>query len=159
MLFPICDHQVANILDQKSQIRKVSESRLKWFGYGRYCKMVYQIGHFNPFMWERRDTKISRCTGDRIPFQRSQNLQCTETAKEWRFLGGSPGLVVRGGDSWSRGRGLESKHCILDGHFSHSLQRLNCLFEKTEINKKETVDGPLKMAFLVKFSNGATHFG
>ena len=36
--------------------------------------------------------------------------------------GGSPGLVVMGGDSCSIGRGFESWHCILDGHdvFSHS---------------------------------------
>ena len=32
-------------------------------------------------------------------------------------LGGSPGLVVMGGDSCAEGRGFESQHCILDGHF------------------------------------------
>ena len=32
---------------------------------------------------------------------------------------GSPGLVGMGGDSCSEGRGFESWHCILDGHFSH----------------------------------------
>ena len=31
-------------------------------------------------------------------------------------LGGSPGLVVMGGDSHSEGRGFESLCCILDGH-------------------------------------------
>ena len=30
--------------------------------------------------------------------------------------GGSPGLVVMGGDSCSEGRGFESQHSILDGH-------------------------------------------
>ena len=36
-------------------------------------------------------------------------------------LGGSPGLVVMGGDSRSKGCGFESWHRILDGHdiFSH----------------------------------------
>ena len=34
-------------------------------------------------------------------------------------LGGSTGLVVMGGDSCSEGRGFESWHHILDGHFSH----------------------------------------
>ena len=29
------------------------------------------------------------------------------------------GLVVMGGDSCSEGRGFESQHHILDGHFSH----------------------------------------
>ena len=31
--------------------------------------------------------------------------------------GGSPGLMVMGGDSHSKGRGFESRHRILDGHF------------------------------------------
>ena len=33
--------------------------------------------------------------------------------------GGSPGLVVMGGDSRSEGCGFESQCHILDGHFSH----------------------------------------
>ena len=35
------------------------------------------------------------------------------------LLGGSPGLVVMGGDSHSEGHGFESRYRILDGHFSH----------------------------------------
>ena len=31
--------------------------------------------------------------------------------------GGSPGLVVMGGDSRTKGRGFESQHQILDGHY------------------------------------------
>ena len=34
-------------------------------------------------------------------------------------LGGSPGLVVTGGNSCSEGHGFESQHHILDGHFSN----------------------------------------
>ena len=34
-------------------------------------------------------------------------------------VGGSPGLVVMGGDSCSEGCGFESQHRILDGHVSH----------------------------------------
>ena len=34
-------------------------------------------------------------------------------------MGGSPGLVVMGGDSCSKGREFESRQCILDGYFSH----------------------------------------
>ena len=34
-------------------------------------------------------------------------------------LGGSPGIVVMGRDSHSKGHGFESRHRILDGHFSH----------------------------------------
>ena len=33
--------------------------------------------------------------------------------------GGSPGPVVMGDDLCTRGRGFESQHRILDGHFSH----------------------------------------
>ena len=43
-------------------------------------------------------------------------------------FGGSPGLVVMGGDTCSEGRWFESQLCILDGHFSHLLQNCNvCL--------------------------------
>ena len=35
------------------------------------------------------------------------------------YKGGSPGLVVLGEDSCSKGHELESQHHILDGHFSH----------------------------------------
>ena len=34
-------------------------------------------------------------------------------------LGWSPGLVVMVGDSCPEGRGFESQHHLLDGHFSH----------------------------------------
>ena len=40
------------------------------------------------------------------------------TSKRYR-LGGSPGLVVKGRDSRSKGRGFESRLRILDGHFFH----------------------------------------
>ena len=33
------------------------------------------------------------------------------------FLGGSPGLVVMGGNSCSKGREFKSQHHIQDGHF------------------------------------------
>ena len=35
-----------------------------------------------------------------------------------QLLGGSPGLVVMGGDSCTKGCGFKSCHCILDGHIS-----------------------------------------
>ena len=34
-------------------------------------------------------------------------------------MGGSPGQVVMGGDSWTGGRRFQSQHHILDVHFSH----------------------------------------
>ena len=47
------------------------------------------------------------------------------------MLGGSAGLVVMGGDSRSTGRGFESQHWILDGHFSHYIVvKLYCFIVK-----------------------------
>ena len=39
--------------------------------------------------------------------------------KKYEQLGGSPGLVVMGRDSRSKGRGFESRHRVQDGHISH----------------------------------------
>ena len=44
----------------------------------------------------------------------------------------SPGLVVMGADSCSKGPGFESRRRILDEHF-----HIYCLFEKTEYNRQE----------------------
>ena len=41
-------------------------------------------------------------------------------------LVGSPGLVVMEGDSYLRGRGFESQHHILDGHFFKNICCQNC---------------------------------
>ena len=51
--------------------------------------------------------------------------------------------MVMGGNSCCEGRGFESKHHILDGHFSHLCAvKLYCLLEKTKINEKEAEEGP-----------------
>ena len=41
------------------------------------------------------------------------------------------------GDSCSKGRGFESQHRILDGHFSHLFVVKIVMFEKMKINEKE----------------------
>ena len=49
-----------------------------------------------------------------------------------------------GGDSCSGGRGFESWYCILDGYncfHIYLLSEMECLFDKTKINKKEAEDG------------------
>ena len=47
-------------------------------------------------------------------------MRCEMSAKsKINLVGGSPGLVVVGGDSCSECRGFKSQLCILDGHFSH----------------------------------------
>ena len=59
--------------------------------------------------------------------------------------GGSPGLVVMGGDSCSEGHGFESQRRILDGHdiFSHIFVVKIVVFVWKDENKwKEGEDGP-----------------
>ena len=52
--------------------------------------------------------------------------------------GGSPGLVVMGVDSRSKGRGFESQRRILDGHFFTLICCKNCIvcLKKTENKRK-----------------------
>ena len=52
--------------------------------------------------------------------------------------GGSPGLVVMGRDSRSKGRGFES----LDGHFLHIFVVKIVGLKKLKINEKEAGVGP-----------------
>ena len=60
-------------------------------------------------------------------------------------MGGSPGLVVMGRDSRSEGRGFESRHRILDGHFSTYIcckNYKNVCLKRPKINEKEAGYGP-----------------
>ena len=52
-------------------------------------------------------------------------------------LGGSPGLVVMGGDSRSKGREFESRHHILNGHFCFVVKFYNVCLKRPKINEKE----------------------
>ena len=60
------------------------------------------------------------------------------------LLGESPGLVVMGGYSCSKGREFESWHHMLDGHLSHLFvaKIVTC---KTKINEKDSGVGPFFM--------------
>ena len=53
--------------------------------------------------------------------------------------GGSPGRVVMGRDSRSKGCGFESRPCILDGHFCTYISCLNCIgcLKRPKINQNE----------------------
>ena len=55
-------------------------------------------------------------------------------------LGRMPGLVVMWGDSISEGRGFESQHCIIDGHFFTYIVVKMFVWK----DKKEAGDGPFK---------------
>ena len=50
-------------------------------------------------------------------------------------MGGSPCPEVLGRDSLSEGRGFESRHCILDGHFFTNNCSKNVLFVSKDENK------------------------
>ena len=54
-------------------------------------------------------------------------------------LCGSPGLVVMGDDSCSKGSRCESWHCILDGHFFTLICCKNCIvcLKRPKINAEE----------------------
>ena len=55
-------------------------------------------------------------------------------------MGGSPGLVVMGDDSCSKGNGFKSRCRILDGHFFTLICCKNCIdvcLKRSKINKKE----------------------
>ena len=60
-------------------------------------------------------------------------------------LGGSPGLVVKGGDSYSEGCEFNSWHQLLDGHFFTLIWCKFCVlfvWKRLKINEKETGDAP-----------------
>ena len=62
-------------------------------------------------------------------------------------MGGSPGLVVMGGDSRYKGRGFESRCRMLDGHDIFTLICCkNCIvcLKRPKINEKEAGVGPFK---------------
>ena len=63
------------------------------------------------------------------------------------FMSGSPGLVVTGGDSWSEGHGLVSRHRILKGDFSRLFVVKMFVWKK----RIDAGDGPfLKLDFINK---------
>ena len=49
-----------------------------------------------------------------------------------------------GGDSRSEGRGFKTRHCIVDGHFSHIfvVKICNVCLKRPKINEKEARVGP-----------------
>ena len=67
-------------------------------------------------------------------FQRG-NLGKRVKVADGRVSPNIPGLVVMGGDSCSEGRGFESQHRILDGHYQILfVVKIVMLFEKEEEN-------------------------
>ena len=52
------------------------------------------------------------------------HLNIHQFPRKLRAVGGIPGLVVMGGDSYPEGRGFESQLHIMDGHFPHFFVKL-----------------------------------
>ena len=73
-------------------------------------------------------------------------LRFTQSVWTSLYQGGSPGLVVMGDDSCSRGCGFKSRRHILDGHFFTLICCTNCIvcLKRLKINKKEAGVGPFK---------------
>ena len=86
---------------------------------------------------------------DIIDEKRQEMARIREPLVTSVLQGGSPGLVVMGGDSCSKGRDFKSRHRILDGHFFTYFfcKNLYCVLEKININKKEVGVGPLFLCF------------
>ena len=64
--------------------------------------------------------------------------------------------MVMGRDSRSKGRGFESRHRILDGHFSHIFVVKNCnevCLKKLKINEKEAGVGPFLKKTVYRFQS------
>ena len=71
--------------------------------------------------------------------------------------GGSPGLVVMGGDSCSKGREFESQHRILDGHFFTFICCKICnVFWKDKNKWKRGLGWPIFLDSVVK--SNCNHF-
>ena len=77
---------------------------------------------------------------------------CEARKEVFLGLGGGPGLVVRGGDSCSRGCGFKSQHRILDRHFSHLfvIKIVFVYFQSLKGTKKRTGMANLKRSFFLR---------
>ena len=67
--------------------------------------------------------------------------------KTFLIMGRSPGLVVMGGDSCSKGHGFKSRHCKLDGHFFTYIWCIKCIdvcLKRPKINDKRCRGWPIK---------------
>ena len=72
-------------------------------------------------------------------------------------MGGSPGLLVMRGDSFSEGCGFESQYHILNVHFSHRFVADIVMFNGKDKNKqKSRVGWPIKNMF---FGSGCDSVG
>ena len=87
----------------------------------RFANFLIAVTFTQAFLEQSNVKLLKIMVGFLVRFQAAicyENVLGTQQYPRW---GGSPGLVVMGGDSRSKGRGFESRHQILDGLdiFSH----------------------------------------
>ena len=101
MMMQVDDHLSSHKATQKAwPIYKRPSASTE--GAFRQCIIRHRLGHLN-------NKKIQKTNNNFI-------------------LGESPGLLVMGGDSCSKGCGFKSQHHILDGHFFTFICCKNCNF-------------------------------
>ena len=76
--------------------------------------------------------------------KKTKHLLIAKSLSNYKVVGWEPCLVVMGKDSRFKGRGFESRHHILDGHFFTYICCKNCnvCLKRPKINKKEAGVGP-----------------
>ena len=133
---------------------------------GVFVFVFRSVRYFN-ILWlgrngiDWRDTSRKKLTWK---YRRQQaHFDLTISASKNVFLmGGSPGLVVMGGDSCSKDCGFESQHRILYGHFSQLFAVNIVVFVRKDENKRKTGRGwPIfaKNVFLIENFMSASTLG
>ena len=104
------------------------------------------------FIFREKHANVHSLNGRRISMK--FGIQNKSKNRIFYFMGGSPGLVVTGGDSCSKGYEFKSWHSILDGHFFTVICCKNCYvcLKKLKMNEKEAGDGPFFFKKMFYFS-------
>ena len=114
----ISPKEVTAIFSNKVMFFKIGQKVAKYFGY--FCKKscLQNLSKITQFGRTDGDQWRSTNHGPHLQVWYLNFLFRHKTKHNISLLqGGSPGLVVMGGDSCSKGRQFESRHRILDGHF------------------------------------------
>ena len=108
--------------------------------YHQFCFHLKNVSYCSRCIWCILNSEFRRAE-DRWRHVLCQNTRAQQTVasrprprtekvfmvkQKFYSMGGTPGLVVMGGDSWSEGNGFESQHCMLDGHFTTLSCCKNC---------------------------------
>ena len=138
-VFPTVAQKVANQLDLKSDGFTTAQKVTKHLGNKFIVKKLKKIAQSGHTACRHRCLVFLLHDFSQQPLIRISNWEIL------CILGLRPGLVVIGGYSYHEGRGFESLHCILDGHFSQIfVVKFLMLCWKDENKQKGAGDGPFK---------------